>query len=85
MVYIAIDGIDDASGIKSNYIVLKTPIEATEDACSALKHDHTSVNSYKAAQLYFASSSVSVMNGYVEKCPRREDNIRVIQLKVLVT
>ena len=64
----------DASGIENN-TVLKTPTEATEDACSALKYDHTSVNSYKAAQLYFASSSVSVMSEYQrEKCPKWEDN-----------
>ena len=70
---IVTDRIDDASGIDNN-IALKTPIEATEDACSTLKHDHTSVNPFKAALLYSASSSVSVMNEYAKKCPRRGDN-----------
>ena len=73
MVYFDTDGIDDVSGI-DNDTVLKTPIEANEDACSVLKHDRTTVNSYKATLLYSASFSVSVMNEYVEKCPRQEDN-----------
>ena len=56
MVYIAVDEIGDALGIQ-NDTVLKTPIEATKDACSALKRDHTSANSYnKAALLYSVSS-----------------------------
>ena len=58
VVYILTDGIDDASGIDNN-TALKIPIEATEDTCSALKHDRTSVNSYKATLLYSASSSAS--------------------------
>jgi len=38
-IYILTDGIDDASGIDNNTVkdtVLKIPIEATEDACSAI-------------------------------------------------
>ena len=54
VVNIAVEEIGDTLGIVNNK-VLKTPIEATEDACSALKCDHTS-NSYKAALLYSASS-----------------------------
>jgi len=57
----------DASGIE-NDIVLKTPIEATVDARSALKCEH---NSYKAVLFCSVFSIVSVMNECVEKCPKR--------------
>ena len=57
--------IDELPSSTGNNIVLRTPMEATEDGNNAQRCDHPYLNSYKDALLYSAFCEVSAMTEYV--------------------
>ena len=83
MIYTAIHETRSASGIESN-TVLKTPMEATEDAGSALRHDilvyiSTKITKIKIIlQRYCPILSLCKEWLYVMKYPHRE---RIIKMR----